>query len=61
MSAAELRKFQDLRKLPPIVDHDSDEWVTFDDVVEGAYAIEISHEGGEITALKGMAEEWDKS
>lgn len=59
MDAAQLRTFQDLQELP-MDGGDSGSWIMCDDVLDGTQPLKISHEGGELSSLQEMQEEWAK-
>jgi len=36
------------------------EWITLDSVMDGKHLLNVSHAGGELSALTDMADEWDE-
>jgi hypothetical protein len=60
MTPSQRQAFQELRELPTD-DQDSDQWITFDSVMDGEHELSISHEGGELSTLVDIAQEWDQS
>ena len=60
MTPSQRRAFIQLQDLPA-AKQDSDQWVTLDSVMDGDHQLNVSHAGGELSALTDMAEEWDKS
>jgi len=59
MTPCQRRAFKQLRVLPP-ADQESDQWITVDSVMDGNHKLNVSHAGGELSALTDMAEEWDE-
>lgn len=57
MTAAELREFEALKHLPKDTDDNSQDWIMVDDVLDGTHELNISHEGGELSALQDMADD----
>lgn len=57
MTPNQRRAFQQLRELPND-NNDQDDWVMYDGVMDGTHELNISHEGGELDALKDIAHEW---
>jgi hypothetical protein len=47
MSEEEHRAFERLRDLPESQDHDDNQFIDIDDVIDGNAAFDISHAGGE--------------
>jgi hypothetical protein len=60
MTPRQRRAFEELRELPP-ADQDSNQWITLDSVMDGNHQLNVSHAGGELSALTDMAEDWDES
>jgi hypothetical protein len=61
MTPDERRSFQALRELPAEAEQNSDDWIMLDEVLDGSYRLDVSHAGGELSALKDLNDEWRKS
>lgn len=61
MTPDERRSYQALRELPTEAHQNSDDWIMLDDILDGSRRLEVSHEGGELSALADLTDEWRKS
>jgi len=60
MTPNQRHAFEALRELPPPEDQGSDQWITLDSVMDGKHPLNVSHAGGELSALTDMANKWDE-
>lgn len=57
MTGAELREFEALKHLPQDTSEGSQDWIMVDDILDGTHELNISYEGGELSALQEMDDE----
>jgi hypothetical protein len=60
MTPDEQRSFQALRELPDEAGQNSNDWIMLDEVLDGSQHLEVSHAGGELSALADLGDEWRK-